>query len=205
MIYPTDKTMNLFFTYTKEEIDKIGNTIIYLSEKIPLLSKTKALKLIYLIEETSVKKFGLPILNLKFFVWMYGPVTKDIFIDLSSNPILLNEYIKREERDGNSYISPNKAFSDDEFSDNEMAVIDLVIDTFKNYTAEQLVKLTHREHSLWYKTAKENNVLDLLENKQLNNTEIEIDFSRLLEGDDYKKEIYLQHREFLNVSRSLKL
>lgn len=196
--------MNLYFTYTKEEIDKIGNAIIYLAERIKPLSKTKVLKLMYLIEEASVKKFGLPFFNLRFSVWMFGPVAKDLFIDLSSKPILLINYISREEKDGHSYIYPTKAFSDDEFSDNEIALMDLIINNFRDYSAEQLVTFTHREHSLWHSIAKENGVLELLEQQKLNNTEIEIDFSRLLDGDEHKKSMYLQHKDFLNISRSLK-
>jgi uncharacterized phage-associated protein len=204
MIYQKDMTMNLFFTYTKEEVDKIGNAIIYLSHRVSPLSKTKLLKLIYLIEETSIKKYGLPVFNLRFLLWKFGPVSKDLFIELSSEPVLLDEFIGREEKDGNTFIVPLKSFSDDEFSDNEMSVLDLVIDKFKGFSAEELVKFTHREHSLWHSTAKEEGVLELLENELINNTEIEIDFASLLKNDAHKKEMYLQHKEYLTLSRSLK-
>lgn len=196
--------MNLVFPYTKEEIDKIGNAIIYLANQISPLSKTRLLKLIYLIEETSVKKYGLPVFNLRFLVWKFGPVSKDLFIELSAKPVLLDKYISREERDGNTFVMARKAFSDDEFSDNEMAVLDLIIDKFKNTSAEDLVKFTHREHSLWHTTAKEKGVLELLENESINNTEIEMDFSQLLKGDSVKRSLYLQQREYLQQSRSLK-
>jgi uncharacterized phage-associated protein len=117
---------------------------------------------------------------------------------------LLDEFIGREEKDGNTFIVPLKSFSDDEFSDNEMSVLDLVIDKFKGFSAEELVKFTHREHSLWHSTAKEEGVLELLENELINNTEIEIDFASLLKNDAHKKEMYLQHKEYLTLSRSLK-
>ena len=198
--------MTPLFTYTKEEVDKIGNAIIYLSEKVPFLSKTKILKLIYLIEETSIRKYGLPIFNLRFFLWKFGPVSKDLFIELSSEPDLLRNYIvaKRNDDDCKNYFTALQPFCDDEFSDNEMAVIDLVIDKFKGFSAEELVKFTHRTHSLWHTTAVEAGVLEKLENQLINNTDIEIDFSVLLKNDALKKEMYLQHKEYLMLSRSLK-
>lgn len=206
MIYQNNKTMALLFTYTKEEIDKIGNAIIYLADKIPFLSKTKILKLIYLIEETSIRKYGLPIFNLSFLLWKFGPVSKDLFIELSSDLDLLQHYItvKRNDNDCNNYFVSLQPFCDDEFSDNDMSVIDLVIDKFKGYSAEELVKFTHREHSLWHTTAKEAGVLESLENQLVNNTDIEIDFSTLLKHDTLKKGMYLQHKEYLMLSRSLK-
>lgn len=46
--------------FTRDQVDKIGNTIIYLSTKIPDLNKTKILKILFLLEEASIKKYGYP-------------------------------------------------------------------------------------------------------------------------------------------------
>jgi len=54
--------------YTKGEIAKIGNAIIYFAERIKPLPKTKLLKVLYFLEEASVKKWGSPFLGLKFDV-----------------------------------------------------------------------------------------------------------------------------------------
>jgi hypothetical protein len=56
------------------QIDKVGNSIIYLSEKIGELSKTKDLKLISILDELSIKKSGIPFFNLKYKVWKFSPV-----------------------------------------------------------------------------------------------------------------------------------
>lgn len=71
---------------TTNDIIKLGNTLIYIAKKIPYLSKTKALKLLYLMEDYSVKRFQQPFLGLPFEVWQAGPVIKDVFIDLSQAP-----------------------------------------------------------------------------------------------------------------------
>jgi uncharacterized phage-associated protein len=154
-----------------------------------------------------VRTYGLPFFNLDFTVWKLGPVSRDIFVDLSSDePILLSDYIKKSvATDGNVYITGKVKFSDDEFSDNEMDLIEHVANTFKDYTAADLVELTHRKHSLWYLTASENGVLEYLEAGTLNSTEIAIDFSRLLDEMPLKKAIYEDQQTYLQNNQSLKV
>ncbi|MBE9466022.1 Panacea domain-containing protein [Dyadobacter subterraneus] len=192
--------------FSLSEIDKIGNAVVYLAERIKPLSKTKLLKLISLIEEYSVKTYGLPFFNLDFTVWKLGPVSRDIFVDLSSDePILLAKYIRTNiDVDASIDIFPKVEFSDDEFSDNEMKLLEHITTTFKDYSASELVQLTHRKHSLWYLTALEHGVLTYLEEDKMNSTEIPIDFSRLLDGMPVKKAIYEDQRDYLGKSQSLK-
>jgi hypothetical protein len=58
----------MFSKYSTDTINKTGNAIIYFALHINNLSKTKLLKLLYLVEEQSVKKYGTPFLekNMKF-------------------------------------------------------------------------------------------------------------------------------------------
>lgn len=192
--------------YTRTEIDKLGNAVVFLAERIKPLSKTKLLKLIYLIEEYSVRNYGLPFFNIDFTLWKLGPVARDIYVDLSSDePTLLNDFIKRTIQPEGIYITPAVAFSDDEFSDNEIELLSHIVATFKNYTATELIDLTHRKHSLWYTTAKENNVLEYLESGLMPTTDIEIDFSKLLEESPLKKAIFNDQKEYLKTSQSLKI
>jgi uncharacterized phage-associated protein len=185
-------------TYIKlspNQLDKIGNSIIYLSNNIPNLSKTKALKLIYILDELSIKRSGIPFVNLKYKVWKFGPVSEEIFIDLSSEISLLKKYIERSSDDGTTLIKPIAKFNDDEFSDNDIELLDFVIEKFGNKTAKQLVNHTHRKNSPWYNTAKDYSVLELLEREEINNTEILVDMSSLINHDERKKIIYLDFIE----------
>ena len=54
-------------------MQKIGNALVYLSSHISDLSKTKLLKLVYLLDEVSIRKSGVPIFNLTYKVWKFGP------------------------------------------------------------------------------------------------------------------------------------
>lgn len=177
--------------YSKEQIDKIGNTVVYLTEKIKNASKTKIIKLLYILDEISIKKSGIPFLNLEYKVWKFGPVANDIFVEFSSAPSLLREYIIRSTTvEGHDYISPKQAFKDDEFSQNELDLLDFVIAKFKDYTSDDLIAYTHRKNSPWYNTAVKNSVLELLENEKISTTDFVIDMSELVSYDDRKLNIY---------------
>ncbi len=179
-----------YIKLSTSQIEKVGNTIVYLSEKLPNLSKTKALKLIYILDELSIKKSGIPFFNLKYKVWKFGPVSEEIFIDLSSETTLFKKFIERTSEDGITTIKSLVDFNDDEFSDNDIDLLDSVIERFGNRTAKELIAYTHRKNSPWYNTASENSVLELLESEIINNTELLIDMGSLINHDERKKMIY---------------
>jgi uncharacterized phage-associated protein len=190
-------------SYTKAQISKLGNSIIYLAERISPLSKTKLIKLIYLIEEISIKKFGIPFFDLRFDVWKLGPVSRDLYVELTGDPVLLNEYIIKEQLDENIFVKPKISFIDDEFSDNDIKVLDLVVDHYATTSTQELIKLTHRQHSPWYITAKEHDLLEKFEQGLLNTTDIEIDLSKLISDDPIKKAFYLENKEIRSLARTL--
>lgn len=184
-----------YIRLSDNQIDKVGNSIIYLSEKIGELSKTKALKLIYILDELSIKKSGIPFFNLKYKVWKFGPVSEEIFIDLSSETTLLKDYIERTSEEGVTVIKPIVDFNDDEFSDNDIDLLDFVVEKFGDKSAKDLVYYTHRKNSPWHNTAKENSVLELLEKEEINNTELLIDMGALINHDERKKMVYFDYLE----------
>lgn len=184
-----------YIKLSSNQIDKVGNAIIYLANKIPNLSKTKALKLIYILDELSIKKSGIPYFNLKYKVWKFGPVSEEIFIDLSSETTLLKKYIERSAEEGTIVIIPISEFNDDEFSDNDIDLLDFVIEKFGDKTAKNLVAYTHRKNAPWHNTALENSVLELLESEEINNTDLLIDMGSLISHDERKKLIYSEFQE----------
>lgn len=179
-----------YIQFDDNQLNKIGNSVIYLSEQIPQMSKTKLLKLLYILDELSITKSGIPFLNLKYKVWKFGPVSEELFIDLSSETKMLEDYIEKNSDEGVNTIIPIKPFNDDEFSDNDIELMDYVIKVYGNKSAKELIKYTHRTNAPWYNTAKENDVLDLLLKEAINSTEYSIDMGQLISHDPQKKEIY---------------
>jgi uncharacterized phage-associated protein len=196
--------LNTPTTYTKNQIDKLGNALIFLCQNLEAATKTHLLKLVFIIEEYSVKKLGIPFFNLRFDVWKLGPVSRDLFVDLSDEPIMLADFIGKTVQGEKAVFVAKKDFSDDEFSDNDIAILKEVIDRFKYCTANELINFTHRKNSLWYDTAQRNGVLDLLETGKLTTTDIEINVSELIRDEDAKLSLYNLHKEFLSLSASLK-
>jgi uncharacterized phage-associated protein len=74
-------------------------------------------------------------------------------------------------------------------------LMNFVIEKYWNKSAKELVEYTHRINSPWYNTAKENDVLELLENETINNTEYVIDMSQIISHDKRKLEIYNDYIE----------
>ena len=184
-----------YITFSADQLNKIGNTAIFLSQHIERLSKTKLLKLFYILDELSIKKSGIPFLNLKYKVWKFGPVSEELFIDLSSELKLLGNYLEKQSEDGIYYAASIADFKDDEFSESDIELMHDVIDRFGNKSAAELVNYTHRENSPWHTTAKAENVLELLESGEINNTEFWIDMSQLVAHDPRKSEIYFDFIE----------
>ncbi len=178
---------NKFIKLSESQIDKLGNTLIYLMENVTDVSKTKLLKLVYILDEFSIKKSGIPFLNLGYKVWQFGPVSEELFIELSDEPILLNGYIQNNE---NGSFEAVKPFSDDEFSDNDLELLDEVIMNFGSRTAKELVNYTHRKNTPWHITAEKSGVLSLLENREITNTEIMVDMKSLVAFDERKSKLY---------------
>src|SRR5258707_5578339 len=194
--------------YTKNQIDKLGNALIYLCNKMQEVgepvSKTHLLKLVFIIEEIAVKKYGIPFFDLRFDVWKLGPVSKDLFVEFSEEPELLAAYISRQVVNGNVYIQAKKEFSDDEFNDKELELLEEISKRFLYCTAKELINFTHRSDSIWYKTALRNGVLDLLEKGQMTTTDIEIPLHEIIEDEEEKLALYRNHKEFMAFSKSLK-
>ncbi|PKP12276.1 MAG: hypothetical protein CVU08_11375 [Bacteroidetes bacterium HGW-Bacteroidetes-3] len=195
--------------YTTDEISKLGHTLIYLSQKVGFITKTKALKLLYFLDEISIKKYGIPFIGLTYEVWQFGPVAQDVFIDLSDNPVMLKDYISIQKEfvhglnNEVTVIEPLIDFSDDEFSDNDLEVLNYVIKHFGKLSAFDLSEITHNSTSLWFKNAKENNLLESFNNGLLNSSNFLIDFTLLL--DPYKTEIYKNYMETKQLERGFNI
>lgn len=170
--------------------------MVYIAERVPELSKTKLLKLIYLIEEISVKKYKLPFFAIPFEVWQAGPVAKTVFVDLDVKPVLFEEFISITRDRNATCVAAKTVFDESEFSDNDMEIMDYVIEKYGKKTARELVGLLHKKGSAWYKIASESGLLEAFKNKTTNTSNREIDFTYYLTGceaERYQDCIEFQH------------
>jgi uncharacterized phage-associated protein len=164
----------------------IGNLMILLANACKPLYHTKLLKLLYLIDEESVKRTGVPITWLNYKAWMHGPVTEDVYYSKIKGHNKFSDYVSfNDMANGSCIIKPVAQFDDGEFSDLDLQVINDILKLYGGKTARQLVDLTHQPDSL-YDIAKKKHGIEFSEDNCT--SEIEIDFQQLLDSDSRKAE-----------------
>ena len=142
--------------------------------------------------------------NLDFEIWQFGPVCQDLYVEFSEEPTILKNYIKKKNSINGFVFDKVADFNDDEFSDSDIHLMDEILNEFSGLNSKELVSYTHRENSLWYNTAKENGVLELLLNEEMPTTNLKINFEDLIKSEPSKLDFYKEHKEFLNFVSSLK-
>lgn len=182
---------------------KLGNAILYIAQNVEDLSKSKLIKLLYLMEETMVRKHQAPFLALQYEVWQYGPVAKEIFVGFSNTPTMLREFVYTSATDDGTYIYPNKEFCSNDFTESELDMMVSVITEYGHLKARELKDITHRTDGLWYKKALSTGLLDAFERQECTSSDEELDFSELLSTE--LKPIYLKRLHDIEAVNDLKI
>lgn len=163
---------------------KLGNAVSYIAQKAKYPYKTEVLKLLFLMEEQMVQRYHVPFLGIPFSVWRMGPVSVDVFEELSDGPALLEEYITLQFNGQGIRVTPKGEFDDDEFSNAELEMMEKVMAKYGQMNSEELIEETHRDGGLWKLTAEENGLLEDFEQRRANSSSVVIDMSRGLCPDD---------------------
>ena len=180
--------------------DKIGNLIVLLATRLKPLYHTKLIKLLYLIDEESVRQTGTPITWLEYDAWQKGPVPADIYFSKLPYANKVNEYVSFEERSNKYLVVKKKEFNDGNFSEVDLEIINNVLRDFGKKTSSELIDITHQPGSLWSKIVEEKNVRFSHDNHTSNES---IDFSRLIANDKFKQFNYWAARECLETNLAL--
>ena len=188
--------------FSESNRQKLGNTVLYIAQRAKYPYKTEILKLLFLMEERMVQQYHVPMLAIPYSVWRLGPVSVDVFEELSDGPVLLSEFIALDFNGQGIKVTPKREFNDDEFSDAELQVMGQVMEKYGDMNSEQLIAETHKKGSLWYDTAKDHGLLEDFEEKRANSSNIVIDMGRHLCPDHraYYEEV-LENRQMANLLR----
>ena len=120
--------------------DKMLRVISYVFEKLEEVTPLMLQKLLYFIQGISYALNGKPIFHESCHAWVYGPVypeAYDLFRDFKYNPI----------DDARFAILDGTA---DALTENECKIIDLVVNTFGEYSGKVLERITHKESPWQY-------------------------------------------------------
>lgn len=170
--------------FSESSKQKLGNAVVFIAERARFPYKTEVLKLLYLMEEQMVMKYHVPLLAIPFNVWRMGPVPVDVYEELSDQPMLLEDFVTLKSTGKGNIVKPKVKFDDGEFSDAELEVMNNIMSRYGTLTSDQLIDLTHREGTPWWKAAKENGLLQDFQDKRANSSNVIIDFGESLCDDN---------------------
>ena len=186
--------------FSESNRQKLGNAVVYIAKHARYPYKTEILKLLFLMEETMVQKAHVPFLGIPFNTWRMGPVSIDVFEELSDGPVFLSDFISLEYSGQGNKVTTKRDFCDDEFSDYELNMMEDVMKKYGWMNSDQLIGETHKVGSLWYQSAQEAGLLKDFEMKRASTSNVVIDMARGLSDAD--REHYL---DTLNIRESANL
>lgn len=146
--------------YTKPNLEKFTNMIIYFAEKEKPY-KTKLNKLLFYSDFTYFKNYFKSISGARYRAIKYGPVPSDydaVYNWLSKNKII--DIKETEEECGvTEKINPLIEFHRDLFTANELDMIEQIYNKFKDFTPSKLRDYSHKEEA-WKENKATNKIID---------------------------------------------
>jgi len=176
--------------------DKIGNLLVrFCKGKGKEIPESFALKLLFMVDLTSVMKTGVPITFIDYFAYQRGPVATDVHYVLKcefkkhkvDEKIKLSHFVevfKEEEKPQTTTHFKIKAltsFDEMIFSDYEISIIDEVMLKYGNKSANSLSNLTHEIGSLWDKARINNNLDAYFALNKCSHSDFPVHFTELID------------------------
>lgn len=180
---------------TTSQLARFGNAVLYFTTHIEAPNKTKVLRLLYLCEERSVKKYGESFFGVVFHAWKWGPIQRQVWKllepDNDEEDQSLAAYVNPVIEEGaNSRVSlePVGIFSPDVFSQQELDILEALANEYRTDEAANAIDLTKKTGSLWFNAVKkEKGLLQKFENGKQSKSHQKINFAELLEDGPVRK------------------
>lgn len=151
--------MSLGITSNKE---KVGALLAYLCVRIPDMPLRKLLKVLYLIDEESVRLRAITVTWLEYHAWEKGPVAHEVY-EVKNGAFA--DYLRCEKTpDGKWHVNARVQHAYQlekgmqKMSQWEMELVERIIERCKDLSADQLTDETHTPDSLWSRTVAENGI-----------------------------------------------
>jgi len=152
--------------------EKIKQLLAYLIQNHPPLPITSLMKLSYIVDLVSIKKYNKQISNFEYIRYKYGPFNNKIYEYMQN---LLENNIISEEPDytprGDEYIiykfNQESDVSFDKLTEDDKEVIDEVLNSLRGYGAKALVDLAYKTKPMKKIGATQDNDVGLKEKLDL--------------------------------------
>lgn len=181
--------------------NKIGSLLAYICFQLPQIHLRKLLKIVYLMDEKSVRERSIPLTWLDYYAWKKGPVAPDVYAVRDG---ALSTYVTcRKEADEKWHVTANctNPYLIDQamgaYSEYEMDIINSVIAQCKEKSADDLTNETHQEDSLWSRVVANNHVSF----DETGRSNYKVDLNDL--NDEIGREIYAEALDCVMMQASL--
>ncbi|MCH5342426.1 MAG: DUF4065 domain-containing protein [Acetatifactor sp.] len=151
--------------YILLSLDKVKNLLVYFATYIPELYKVKLMKLLWYTDAESYRQYGHSITGL---VYQHMPLGA---VPIAHNEIMGLGCIKVEEQVHDDYVAqrvyPNKNISINNFSIEELGVLQRVTEKFIHYSTKKIVEYMHEETA--YKCTGPNEIIEFTNKNKIRN------------------------------------
>lgn len=141
---------------------KVGALLAYLCVRIPDMQLRKLLKILYLIDEESVRLRAIPVTWLEYHAWEKGPVAHEVY-EVKNGAF--SDYVRCEKKeDGKWHVNARVQHAYQlekemqKTSQWEKELVERIIERCSDLSADQLTDETHTPDSLWSRTVAENGI-----------------------------------------------
>ena len=137
---------------------RLVSAIQYFSKKVKYPSKTKMFKLLYFMDIEHIKETGLPITNLEYYTWEYGPVPREIWYDLKDgrNPEYFSGFVKLipisyDEDDESSKLEFRCVKPPDMsvFTPRQIRILEKIAIIYRDAISIEMSKISHEINKPW--------------------------------------------------------
>lgn len=147
----------IYHGYTSFEFNKLANLVLYFTNRINRVSKTKLMKLLFYADFKNYQEVGLSISGLSYKHLPFGPVPDHYLLILES--LTENQMINLlpfDDYEG-EFLEPMQQSERSLFDEDEIQVIEQVIDKFETFSARQISSYSHQEEG--YLKTEENDYI----------------------------------------------
>jgi len=144
----SNKAIDEFSGYREFDLGKMMNMILYITQSLGGVFKTKINKLLWYMDFLHFKEFSVSIAGNRYIHLPYGPIPDnyDLIIGVMINEKLLEkEEIIFEKGVTGEKLKAFSIYDDNSFNESELKVMNFVIEYFKNFTCKQISEYSHKE------------------------------------------------------------
>ncbi len=158
ILFPRDIIPNSYTGFKLPSFKKFANMVLYFLDEAPF--KTRLNKLLFYADFAHFKYFGKSITGCRYAAINMGPVPDNyslIFGLTETEGYVETKSYENQHGEFNKFI-PIKTFNKDLFLPSEMDILELTINTFIDYSTEEIIDTSHKEPGWFANEAAKDNI-----------------------------------------------